>query len=108
MEHVIATLELSGALDREHVEGLLDDAHDARIALIRRADRARVGLGDVEADRAVAKVRLDRPDRGREGLGVSGLRAQDVVREPLRGLRSVDRELYALVDVAGEPQREGP
>src|SRR5437867_4325585 len=107
MEHVIATLELSGALDREHVEGLLDDAHDARIALIRGAERGRVGLGDVEAGRAVGKVRLDRPDRGREGLGVSGLRAQDVVREPLRGLRSDARELSELVDEAGERPREG-
>ena len=38
LEHVIATLELAGALDGDDVTRLLDDAHDPRVAAIVAAD----------------------------------------------------------------------
>ena len=107
VEHVIDTAKEVGALDREHVEGLLDDADEPGVALVRLADRARVRLGDVEARAAVAEVRLHAPDGRSQRLSVPIRGAEDVIREPLRGLRSDPGELRELVDEPRERPREG-
>src|SRR5258706_4109913 len=86
MEHVVTTLVLTGALNREHIQRLLHNADDSAVALIRRADHARVRLRDVEAYRAVAKIGLYGTDRRRERGSVRHRRPQDVIGDPLRGL----------------------
>jgi hypothetical protein len=78
-------VELTGALDRDHVAGLLDDADGRRLAALVLADPAgRLGR-QVEADLAVADGLLDLTDGigQRQRLLVGD--AEDVEREPLRG-----------------------
>ena len=58
-EHVVAPAELAGALDRDDVLGLLDDADDVGVAARVAADAALLGLGDVAADRAEPDLVLD-------------------------------------------------
>ena len=96
-EHVVAPAELVGALDRDHVAGLLDHADQVAVAALVLADAAGGLGGEVEADLALADRLLDLADGvgQRERLLVGG--AQDVEGEPLRG---------ALADArAGAPAR---
>ena len=54
-QHVVAAVELVGALDRDHVARLLDHADHGRLAALVLADAAgRLG-GEVEADLALAR-----------------------------------------------------
>ena len=84
-EHVIAAMELPGALDRDHVARLLDHADGGRLAPLVLADAAAWTRGEVEADLAVADGRLDLPDRVGEPERLLLGDAEDVEREPLRG-----------------------
>ena len=70
LQHVVAALELTGALDRDDVARLLDDAHDVRVAPVVAAERAQLAFGDVEAPPAPRDAILRVDDRGREPLGV--------------------------------------
>jgi hypothetical protein len=82
---VIAAVELAGALDRDHVARLFDDADRGGLAALVLADSTGRLRGEVEADLAVADRRLDLADgvgkRERLLLG----RAEEMEREPLRG-----------------------
>jgi hypothetical protein len=82
---VVAAVELVGALDRDHVAGLLDHTQHRRLAPLVLADAAG-GIGrQVEADLALAHGLLDLADGfgQRQGVLVGG--AQQVEGEPLRG-----------------------
>jgi hypothetical protein len=84
-EHVVATVELARALDRDHVARLLHHADGGRLAPLVLTDPAGGLGGEVEADLAVAHRLLDLANRvgEREGLLLRG--AEDVEREPLSG-----------------------
>ena len=81
-EHVVEAAVLVGALDRDHVGGLLDHADRRAVAVGVRADPAERALGEVEAALAEADLLLhlaDRrrqrprpPRRGRAGCGRRG------------------------------------
>ena len=58
-EDVVAAAELPGALDRDDVLGLLDDAQHGQVAARVEADPALLGLGDVAADVAEPDLVLD-------------------------------------------------
>jgi hypothetical protein len=77
-------VKLAGALERDHVARLLDDADRGRLAALVLADAAGGLGGEVEADLAVPDRGLDLADGvgQRERLLLGG--AQDVEREPLR------------------------
>jgi hypothetical protein len=84
-EHVIAPMELSGALDRDHVAGLLDHAEGGRLTPLVLADAAGGLCGEVEAHLAVPDGGLDLADRIGEPERLLLRRAEDVESEPLRG-----------------------
>ena len=48
-QHVVAAVELAGALDGDDVARLLDHAHDVAVAAVVAAERAQLLVGDVEA-----------------------------------------------------------
>ena len=88
LQHVVATLELTGALDRDDVARLLDDAQHRGVAAIVAAVRAELALGDVEALPAPRDALLRVDDRGREAARVDRIDAQQVERDALRRLRA--------------------
>ena len=62
-EDVVEAVELVGALHRDHVGGLLDDADHRGVATGVLADAAAWFVGEVEADLAQADLLLDLLDR---------------------------------------------
>ena len=88
VEHVVEALELAGPLEGEDVERLLDDAQPACVAGRVAADRAERLVADVEAALAEHDLVADGDERRgqRPRLGVGG--AQQVVGQPLGGLRA--------------------
>ena len=88
VEDVVEALELGGPLEGQDVERLLDDAQPALVPAAVAADRAQLLVADVEAALAehdlVADVDEGRGER--PGLGVG--RAEQVVGQPLGGLRA--------------------
>ena len=97
-EHVVAAAELAGALDRDDVLGLLDDADRVHVAPRVEADAAPLGLGDVEADLAEPHAGLDLGQRVREALDVRRVGLQEVEGDPLGALRPDARQPAELVD----------
>ena len=65
-EHVVEAAVLVRALERDHVDRLLDDADDGAVAARVEADRAELLLGQVAALAAEADALLDLLDRVRE------------------------------------------
>ena len=65
-ENVVQAAILAGALDRDDVDRLLDDADDGAVAPRVRADLAELLLGQVPALAAEAHARLDVLDRASE------------------------------------------
>ena len=65
LQHVVATAELAGALDRDDVARLLDHAEQRGVAPIVAAERAQLALGDVEAAPAPRDAVLRVDDRAR-------------------------------------------
>ena len=88
MEDVVEALELAGPLEGEDVERLLDDAQPRCVAARVAADRAERRVADVEAALAEDDLVADGDERGgqRPRLGVG--RAEEVVGQPLGGLRA--------------------
>ena len=84
-EHVVAAVELAGALDRDHVARLLDHADHGGLAALVLADPAGGLGGEVEADLALADGLLDLADRVGERERLLLGDAQDVEGEPLGG-----------------------
>ena len=62
-EHVVAAAELVGALERDHVARLLDDAEHVGVAAVVLADPAERLGREVEADLALPDLLLDLADR---------------------------------------------
>ena len=88
LQHVVATAELAGALDRDDVARLFDDAHDMRVAPFVAAERAELAFGDVEATPAPRDAVLGVLDRAREPLASSASTLQQIERDALRRLRA--------------------
>jgi len=78
-------VELAGALDRDHVARLLDNADRGRLAALVLADAAGRLRGEVEADLTVADRRLDLANRVGKRERLLLRRAEEVEREALRG-----------------------
>ena len=87
-EDVVEAAVLVRPLERDHVDGLLDDADDGAVAARVEADRAELLLGQVAALAAEADALLDLLDRVRERDGLVLLRREDVERESLRRPRA--------------------
>ena len=87
-EDVVEAAVLVRPLERDHVDGLLDDADDGAVAARVEADRAELLLGQVAALAAEADALLDLLDRVRERDGLVLLRREDVESESLRRPRA--------------------
>ena len=83
-EHVVEAVVGVGALERDDVDGLLDDADRRVVAPRVEADRARLVLGQVPALAAEAHALLDLLERRSEGERLLARPLQHVEREPLR------------------------
>ena len=68
LQHVVATAELAGALDRDDVARLLDDADDVRVAPLVATERAELAFGEVVATPAPRHAVLGVDDRGERGV----------------------------------------
>src|SRR5204862_6559837 len=97
-QDVVTPLELAGALHRQQVVGLLDDAEQAGVAPGIGADAARVLVGDVEADRAVDDALLHGDQRARQLAHFLGGALEQEEREPLRRLRPDAGQALERVD----------
>src|SRR4029450_12256314 len=97
-QHVVDAPVLVGALDREQVRGLLDDADDRTVAPGVGADRAELFLGEVPALPAEADALLHLADCVGEREGLLLRDAEDVEGEPLRRARAHSREPGELRD----------
>ena len=86
VKHVVAALERARALDREHVERLLDDAQPGVVTRRVGADRAQRAGADVEARLAVDDLVADGDERRCQGARLRFGRPQQVVGQPLGGL----------------------
>jgi hypothetical protein len=104
---VVAAVVCRGALDREDVLRLGDDADQPRVAPRIGADAARVLFGDREAARAEPDAILERDDRVGERVGVAARPVQQVEDEPRGGLRADRRQLAELVDQRLDGARDG-
>ena len=87
-EHVVEAAELGGALERDDVDGLLDDADERVVAARVAADRADLVLGQVAALAAEAHPLLHLRERGGERERFVLRPLQDVEGEPLRRPRA--------------------
>ena len=83
-EDVVEAAVLGRSLDREQVDGLLDDADDRAVAARVEADRAHLVLGEVAALAAEAHALLHVLDRLGERERLVLRRAQEMEREALR------------------------
>jgi len=95
---VVPPAELTGALDRDDVLGLLHDTDDGTVPPLVAADVAQLLLRDVAARRTEADLRLDLHQGLREPPYVGGLRLQDVEGDPLRALGTDAGQPAQLVD----------
>ena len=89
------------ALDRQQVGGLFDHADHLPAAARVGAERARVALGEREADRAQADLVLDREERVGQALRVVAVGAQDVEGEARGGALADPGQARELLDQAG-------
>ena len=105
-EHVVAAVELAGALDRDHVARLLDHADRGRLAALVLADAAGGLGGQVEADLALAHRLLDLADGVGERERLLVGHAQDVEGEPLSGALADARQARELGDQPVDRRRE--
>jgi hypothetical protein len=80
---VVHTLVHPRLLERDQILRLLDDQHRRSLARWAPADRARIRVGQVEADRAVPHALLHIADRIGQRNGRLLLALQDVERNPL-------------------------
>ena len=84
-EHVVEAAVLAGALDREQVDRLLDDADDRAVAARVEADRADLLLGEVPALAAEAHALLHLLDRVGERERLRLRHLEEMERKPMRG-----------------------
>ena len=87
-EDVVEATVLVRPLEREDVDGLLDDADHRPVAARVGANAAERLLGQVAALAARTDSRLDLRDRRADGVRLVGGRREDVEREPLRRARA--------------------
>src|SRR5680860_142716 len=100
MEDVISPPILIGALNRDHIEWLLDDTNPILAPRV-GADVARVVFRRVEAIRAQPNTLL----HGKDGLGetdrIVTRRSEHVVRQPGGGFRANPGKFGEFIDQAG-------
>ena len=87
-EDVVEAAEFAGALNRDQVDGLLDDADQRVVAPRVETDRAPFLLGEVAALVAEADALLDVLDRRGEGERLVLRSLEEVEREPVRRARA--------------------
>src|SRR4051794_8265685 len=97
-EDVVAALELTGALDRHDVLGLLDHTDHGRVASWVTADAAGLLLRHVAAHGAETDLVLDLDEDLGEPAHVGGGGLEQVEREPLGALRAHTGQPPELVD----------
>ena len=97
-EHVVEAAVLRRPLERDEVDGLLDDADRRAVAPRVEADRAELLLGEVAALAAEAHALLHLLDRVGERERLLLLRLEEVEREPLRGAAADSRQPRQLRD----------
>ena len=116
-EDVVNTVEGAGLFEGHEIARLLDDADGRLVAARVAADGADglVGLGQVEADLAMADLLLGGADRLGQLEGFLGRASQQVMGEPLGGLGADAGQAsqggdQAIHDrrVAGAGHRQGP
>ena len=103
-EHVVHALVHAGEFEGEQVFGLLDDQHEAAVALVGAADGAGVAIGEVEADAAALHAVFHIGEGAGQVFGDGGLALEDVKGETLGGAaadagqggETVDQSLYGL------------
>jgi len=92
MEDVVEATIAAGALDGEHIEGLLDHADDRAVAAGVLAVSAGVGLGDIHALGTEADALFDVEDGLGKCSGFLFAGAKDVVSKPLGRLGADTRQ----------------
>ena len=103
---MVAAPELVGALDRDHVAGLLDHADQRALAALVLADPAGGLDGEVEADLALADLLLDLADGVGERERLLVADAQQVEGEPLGRALPDSGQLGQLADQPVDGRRE--
>ncbi len=98
MQDVIESVIFARAFQRQDIERLFDHADDRPIARFVAANRARVFLGDIAANRADDDAVFQLHQRFSERLRLLFRRAQEVEREALRRLRSHSRQAMKFFD----------
>ena len=86
VQHVVAAAEVPAAIDRDQVRRRRDHADRVGLAPRVAAQRARIVLGHVHADRAQPDLVGDIEQRLREIADLLAVAAHQVKREPRRGL----------------------
>src|SRR5581483_9721058 len=97
-EDVVEAAVLRGPLERDEVDGLLDDADRRAVAARVEADRAELLLGEVAALAAEADALLHLADRRRERERLLLRHLEDVEGEPLRRPAADPRQARQLGD----------
>jgi len=97
-EDVVEAAVLRRPLERDQVDGLLDDADGGAVAPGIEADRAQLVFGQVPALAAETHAFLHLFDRARERQRLFLLGLEDVEREPLRGAAADSRQACQLRD----------
>ena len=100
VQHVVTPAEPAGALERQHIQRLFHHAQAGRVTPGVGADLAHLvaGGGDVEADRAHDRLRLERRQRIGQFGGKLLRGAQQEESQPGGGFRSDARQAFKSGD----------
>ena len=100
MQHVVTAIEMAGLLDRRDIGGFLHHANLALVAGGAGTINARINIGNIVADGAEAQAGFHIAHGSGQRLGIVVAGAQNVKREPLRGLAADARQFLQLVNKA--------
>ncbi len=97
MQDMIKPMIVTRLFYRNEIVRLLDDANYRTITRRRRAEPARVNIGQVIADRAENNFLFDLSERPYETFDIGLRHPQDMKRETLRGFVTDSRQALKLV-----------
>src|SRR5215470_2341244 len=95
---MVKAVELPRFFHRLDIRGVFDGADNLSVARSAGAENARVLVGDVIANGALADFFFRLADRVGKSERLAAIRAQQVKREPLRGLLSDAGQAFQLVN----------